>query len=325
LADGGEAMRRDNRILLLAMLGLFLAAGPRCGSDDGTGPVEAHMEITPDSAVVELCASQQFQVLADGETPAVKWFVGPDRGGTPALGMIDGSGLYTAPYTVPEDSVVIIKAVAEDDAALTATATAVIRGGSGIPLIEVIPADTSLSPGESIMLAKQATGCGTGEVSWSVEALWGSSWDVGSIGADGSYTVPGDIGNGITALFVRAAGEACPSRSGIARIAIAYPVEFKVEIEDYVDSHDDEEGSMYIVAAACSQASGGAMVRGLDYPGEWVEIPFTVPAYGTYEVTLRYAALKGDSLEAAVTFPGCGSGSSDPEVDFIMDQGAGLG
>jgi hypothetical protein len=104
------------------------------------------------------------------------------------------------------------------------------------------------------------------------------------------------------------------------------PDAFKVEIEDYTEGYDDEAGSMLLRSEPCSQASGGHMVRGLDYPGEWIDVPVTVAEAGTYELTLRYASLAGDTLKVTVTVGNCGGESfTDPEVDFVMDQGAGLG
>ena len=83
---------------------------------------------------------------------------------------------------------------------------------------------------------------------------------------------------------------------------------------------------MLLGSDGCSQASGGSMVRGLDYPGEWIDVPVTVAEAGTYELTLRYASLAGDTLKVTVTVGNCSGGSfTDPEVDFVMDKGAGLG
>ena len=83
---------------------------------------------------------------------------------------------------------------------------------------------------------------------------------------------------------------------------------------------------MLLRSEPCVAASGNSMVKGLDYPGEWIDVPITVAEAGTYELTLRYATLPDDTLRVTVTVGNCGGESfTDPEVDFILDMGAGLG
>ena len=313
------------RVLLIAVSILAVIAGLRCGSDDGGGPVESDLTITPDSAVVELSASQSFEASKNQGAADVKWFVDDERGGNAVSGMISASGLYVGPSTVPVDSVVTVKAVDASDPAEVATAHVLIRGGQGVQWIAVTPSDTTLSPGESIVFGEEAGGTGrlADEIVWSVESLWGGAGDVGSIGEDGSYTVPTTLTESVP-LMIKATDQSS-GRIGIARVMVAVPVEFAVEMEDYTDWHDDERGDYYLRSLYCSQASGNYMVKYMDYPGEWIEVPFSVPAMGTYELTLRYAASAGDTLRATASFEGCGAPMAGPEVDFVLDKGAGLG
>jgi hypothetical protein len=312
------------RCLLVVLVLTGVAAGLCCSGDEATGPAKTVISISPDSAVVEISASQGFQVVTEGEVPDVTWFVGTREGGAASTGVIDMSGLFIAPASVPADSVVIVKAVADDDADLSATARVLIRGGSGTSYVRALPADTSLAPGEPVVFGREVVGCAGDDVTWSVDALSAGAGDVGSIGPDGSYAVPTSVTASVR-LLVRAASVNCADKTGIAVVTVTPPVEFEVELEDYTAWHDDENGSSYISAQACSKASGYRMVKGLDYPGEWIEVPFTVPVYGAYEVVLRYATMRGDTLRATVTFDGCGSALADDGIDFVMDQGEGLG
>lgn len=311
------------KILLIAMTVPAVVIGLRCGSDDAAGPDKPQMSIIPDSTAVEISSSQSFMISFDGQVPDVKWFVGTVQGGTSATGAIDTSGLYIAPAVVPNDSILTLRAVAIDDAELSATARVVVRGGGGASSVRALPADTTLSPGETVVFAGQVDGCPTDEVDWTVEALLGGA-DAGSIESDGSYSVPASLTEGVR-LLVRAASQACTDKTGIATVTIAVPAEFKVELEDFTDSYDDDNGSSFVNVQGCSQASGNAMVRGLDYPGEWLEVPLSVPASGNYELVLQYATLAGDTLRATVTFDGCGAAFTSTEVDFVMDKGEGLG
>jgi hypothetical protein len=98
-----------------------------------------------------------------------------------------------------------------------------------------------------------------------------------------------------------------------------------VELEDYTDHHDDEAGELWLRVGTCSEASGGRMVKGLDYPGEWIEVPVTVAEGGEYEVVLSYAAYPGDTLRATVTVGDCSSPLTEPVCEFVMDKGVGVG
>jgi hypothetical protein len=311
------------RFLLVALSIATVVAGLRCG-EDGTGPERMKLTITPDSAVVETSASQLFEAGVDGQTPEVMWFVGAERGGTAATGIIDTSGLYIAPHYVPDDSVLTLTAVAADDPGLSATAKVLVRSGQGVPWIMMAPSDTTLSPGESVVFVEQVSGCPNGEVTWSVEALWGGTGDVGSIGPDGSYTVPLTMTESVP-LLVRATSQSCSDLTGIAIVNVAAPVEFIVELENFTDFGDDGLGVSILGKVSCSQASGNFMVKYMDYPGEWIEVPLTVPGSGTYELTLHYAAEWGDTLRGTVSFEGCGATAMQAEVDFVMDEGTGLG
>ncbi len=128
------------------------------------------------------------------------------------------------------------------------------------------------------------------------------------------------------ALFAMAtlAGLRCGS-NGPTGTGGDLPGAFKVELESYTAWYDDEAGSMLLRSQECSQASASFMVKGLDYPGEWIEVPVTITEAGTYELTLRYAALVGDTLRATVSVGQCGELLTEPAVDFVMDKGGGLG
>jgi|GEM_PF-1584790 len=314
------------RIFLLTLIALAVITGIRCGGDGPTDPGngDSYISITPDSTVVMISASQQFDVSHSDDVQDVIWFVASVRGGTPSTGVVNASGLYIAPGAVPEDSTVEVKVFAVGNSSLSATATVVIRGGGGASSVRAVPADTTLAPGQPMVFDKEVYGCASEEVAWSVEPLLGGGVDAGSIGPDGSYTVPAGVDQGIR-LLVRASSQTCTDRTGIAVVTVVPPHEFIVELEDYAESHDEEAGNNYIRIEACSKASGGAMVKGLDYIGEYIDVPFNVDEAGTYEVTLAYATLPGDTLGATVIFTGCGSALTEPEVDFFMDKGAGLG
>lgn len=59
------------------------------------------------------------------------------------------------------------------------------------------------------------------------------------------------------------------------------------------------------------------LLRGLDYPGEWVEYRVSAPAYGTYTVQLRcWGELNVDYHLHLVTLPVAGEEPQTIDIDF---------
>lgn len=96
---------------------------------------------------------------------------------------------------------------------------------------------------------------------------------------------------------------------------------FQVEIENFSDSFD-MFGSTPISRESCSTASGGRAVAGLDRPGEWIEIPLSVPKSGVYNITVRYAAPLDSIIDVQVSSGSCGD---QGEADFTLDKGLRTG
>jgi hypothetical protein len=61
----------------------------------------------------------------------------------------------------------------------------------------------------------------------------------------------------------------------------------------------------------------------MDMPAEWIRVPFTVPATGTYQPHLHYQAYPGNVIGATVGIADCGS--SEGEASFMLEEGAGMG
>ena len=66
--------------------------------------------------------TQQFSATVIGETDsAVNWLVNDVSGGNSTVGTIDGTGLYSAPSTAPSPALILIKAVSQASAAVSAS------------------------------------------------------------------------------------------------------------------------------------------------------------------------------------------------------------
>jgi len=90
-------------------------------------PSPAGVSISPSIAMVAISASQQFTatVSPSGANQAVTWSVSGTGCTGASCGMIDATGKYTAPATVPNPPTVVVtvRSVADPTAAVTATVT----------------------------------------------------------------------------------------------------------------------------------------------------------------------------------------------------------
>ncbi len=95
-----------------------------------------------------------------------------------------------------------------------------------------------------------------------------------------------------------------------------------VEAESYTDGYD--MGGASIMSVACSGASGGLAVDGLDIPGEWIEVKATIPTEACYELLMNYQAPYAEPIETRVTVFDDGHSTVEGDVDVPL-IGEGLG
>lgn len=91
------------------------------------------INISPGSVSLSPNGKQQFQSVVTGSVnSSVIWMVNGTMSGDPGVGLIDPSGLYTAPAVRPTTGVVTITAVAAADSTKTASAVVFIRDPAAI-------------------------------------------------------------------------------------------------------------------------------------------------------------------------------------------------
>jgi hypothetical protein len=267
---------------------------------------------------VEVSSTQQFTVVFEGEPSQVTWYVNGVRGGSPETGMIRPDGLFVAPSEPPPGGSVTITAEVLLDSLVSESAEAVIQTGYGVSSVSVSPDSASVAIGDSTTFSVVASGCPFADPAWTAIDISPGSGSTGDIGAGGTYVAPALIFRDLE-LMIMVESPDCPAKAGIAKVVVRQPDLFKVELEDFTAS----SGSGISKAVPCS--GGGFAVNGLDQPGEWIEVPFEIPAGGNYIVEIHYAAGVNDVLTAIITAQGCGSGGSTLEAGFQMAQGNGLG
>ncbi len=138
-------MRRSLLILLvLSAAALAGCTGATKGSSNAnsggsTSPSGVTVSVSPGTADVRAGGMQTFSATVSGTSDAsVSWQVNGVTGGSTANGLINSSGAYTAPGSVPSSNVVTITAVS--------VANASASGSSAVTLWNPAPVLTGISP-----------------------------------------------------------------------------------------------------------------------------------------------------------------------------------
>lgn len=122
-------------VLALALAGCSGLVTP--GSEPPPAP--GQLRLTPSAAVLRGGDTQQFAVqTSDSSAPALTWAVNGTPGGSPALGVINASGLFTAPEFPPAGNSVTVSAVVTTDSSRSAS--------SAVTLNNPVPVVASLNP-----------------------------------------------------------------------------------------------------------------------------------------------------------------------------------
>jgi hypothetical protein len=148
--------------------------------------------------------------VQNAPSSAVTWQVNETTGGNPmTVGMIDSSGLYTAPGSVPTPPTVTVTAVLQSDSSKMGSASVMINSLSTIqgPL-SVSPALSSVTRSQTLQLNVTSDGLSNNQVNWAVDGVPDGDLTAGTI-TNGIYTPPNSAGSHmITASLPNASGSA---------------------------------------------------------------------------------------------------------------------
>lgn len=188
---------RKTRIHARAIAVGFALAISGCGFTTGSStppPGTVTVTVSPQNAAVSLGQSVQFTATVTGiSSDAVNWSVNGIAGGNSTMGTISGTGLYTAPQTMPSQSTISVTATAQS--APQASGSAAVQIQSGIT-VSIAPNSASVSPGTSASFTATVTGAGSASsgVSWAVSGISGGNATVGTLSVTGpdaaTYTAP---------------------------------------------------------------------------------------------------------------------------------------
>lgn len=144
------------------------------------GASAATIALSPSSGTVNTGQQLQFTVSLNGIVVAtgINWFVNGVVGGNTTVGTISGSGLYTAPTSVPNPNVVTVSASQQGSTGLQLTASVTIVGSE------------AATPSASISVSPSTIASGTcAQLSWSSGNVNTCTVNGSSVNVSGSMTV----------------------------------------------------------------------------------------------------------------------------------------
>jgi len=187
---------RKPNLLLASFCSLCAFLLPSCGSTSGNpvGPGTVLVTIQPSSATALLGETQPFTASVTGTAnTSVTWNVNGTIGGSPSVGTISASGIYTAPGILPSPPSVAISAVSQANTEASASVTVNLHDDI---VVTLSPPSASLptNGGQVFTAMITATGNPAPGVTWSVSGIAGGNSIVGTIVSNGPtsalYTAP---------------------------------------------------------------------------------------------------------------------------------------
>jgi arylsulfate sulfotransferase len=215
-------LRRFHNPLGLGAFFVCILMASGCGYvQSGPNPVAQAITIsvTPVSASVQVGGAVKFNsTVRNTSNTTVTWWVNGVLGGDATHGLIDPTGMYTAPAAPPVPATVSIKVVSSAAPSMTATATVIVQ-----PQVITV----AVSPSSAVVLAgqiKQFTATVTGDttgVMWSVNGIAGGNSTIGPIDSLGNYTGPAVTQN--IAVTITATSKKDPSKSASVSVTVIAP------------------------------------------------------------------------------------------------------
>lgn len=145
-------------------------------SDTASVTISPTFAISPSSANLNLGATQQFSANLTADA----WRVNDALGGSPTVGTISSTGLYTAPAVLPTPSTVTVSAWSN---AQNKSATATVNL-TNPKAITVSPGSVTVRAGANQQFTADK------DVTWALVGSAGATTSLGSISSAGLYTAP---------------------------------------------------------------------------------------------------------------------------------------
>jgi hypothetical protein len=267
-------------ILMLLLCG----CGGGSSSTSTSTSTAASITITPATATVSTTATLQFTAdVKNASNTNMNWLVNGVVGGSATYGTISGSGLYTAPASLPSSPTVTITSVLTTNSNITGDAKAIIA----LPIV-VSPADVSVAGGLTQQFTATVNFSTNTGVTWQVNGVSGGNSSIGIIDANGLYTAPQSVPTP-SRVTVTAVAKADTTRTASVTVTVT-PAAVVISPADA------------ILSAGTQQAYTATVLSNAVKPLWSVTCPSTVPgACGSIASDGTYTAPAGPPPGAIVT------------------------
>jgi hypothetical protein len=142
------------------------------------------VSVAPSAVTVQVGKTQQFTATVTGTSnTGVAWTVA----GGASNGTVTGTGLYTAPTTVPNPSMVTVTASSQANTTKSASATVTVTTGSS-GAVTVTPSAATVANFGTQQFTASVNG-----VTWQVNGIAGGNQTVGFISTTGLYLAPSGV------------------------------------------------------------------------------------------------------------------------------------
>jgi len=196
-------------------------------SGSGGGSQQTTVTVSPSGATVSGANTQQFKATVTGPpNTSVTWNLNgaPGNNTMTSAGMLDQTGLYTAPNSVPNPNTASITAVAVANGTVSNTATVTIAAPN--VNISVSPNSANLTVGGTQTFTATVTGTTNTAVGWYVNGILNGNSTVGSItttststGSSAVYTAPQNASQN-TPVAIVAESVAIPTVTATANVTV---------------------------------------------------------------------------------------------------------
>jgi hypothetical protein len=231
--ESAHIFNRFSSVKAGALLFLSCAslAGYGCGGGGGASPPpppsSTITSVTVSPAGMSVLPGHMLQFMANVQgtgtfSSSVTWSVNGPTGGNQTLGIIDATGLYTAPSNPPNPNTVTITATSLADATKSGS-TKVVVGTTPFHItgISINPTSVSLATAGTQQFSSVVQGTGTfdSSVVWSAAGVLGGNTFSGTISPTGFYTAPDTVSSS-TSISIQVASVVDPSVTKSAVVTV---------------------------------------------------------------------------------------------------------
>ena len=273
-----------------------------------TAPTAITVAVSPKTASVVTGLTQQFSAtVTNSSNTSVTWQVNNVTGGNATAGTISGTGLYTAPATVPSGAVTVTAVSVADNTKSDTAAVTVVTAVS----VTMSPKTASVQAGFTKQFTTTVANTSNTAVTWQVNNVTGGNSTVGTISATGLYTAPTTVpaSNPVT---VKAISVADNTKSDTATVTVTAGVSVTVSPKTaaVVTSSTQQftatvtNASNTSVTWQVNNVTGGNTTTGTISTTGLYTAPATVPSGAvTVEAISVVDNTKSDTAAVTVTLP----------------------